>query len=62
MKPVDHRGLTVPARINARSGYFVVDTGAAHTLLNHRLLPALICVSCQRRASDPNWIQDVGKN
>ncbi len=41
MKPVSHGGLTVPARINGRSGYLVVDTGAAHTLLSQNAIAGL---------------------
>jgi gag-polyprotein putative aspartyl protease len=41
MRPVSYRGLTVPARINGRSGYFVVDTGAAHTLLSQNAIAGL---------------------
>jgi len=41
MKPLSHRGLSVPARINGRSGYFVVDTGAAHTLLSQNAIAGL---------------------
>jgi predicted aspartyl protease len=41
IRPVSHRGLTVPARINGRSGYLVVDTGAAHTLLSQNAIAGL---------------------
>ena len=41
MTPMSHRGLTVPARINGRSGYLVVDTGAAHTLLSQNAIAGL---------------------
>jgi predicted aspartyl protease len=41
MRPVSHRGLTVPVRINGRSGYMVVDTGAAHTLLSQHAIAGL---------------------
>jgi predicted aspartyl protease len=41
MRPVSHHGLTVPARINGRSGYLVVDTGASHTLLSQHAIAGL---------------------
>ena len=63
MKPVSHRGLTVPARINGRSGYFVVDTGAAHTLLNQQALAGLnMRVVSAARFWTQLGVQDVGKN
>jgi gag-polyprotein putative aspartyl protease/Aspartyl protease len=63
MKPVRYRGLTVPARINGRSGYFVVDTGAAHTLLNQQALAGLnMRVVSAARFWTQLGVQDAGKN
>ena len=63
MKPVSHRGLTVPARINGRSGYFVVDTGAANTLLSQNAITGL---NMRLVSASRFWtrfgVQDVGKN
>lgn len=63
MKPVSHRGLTVPARINGRSGYFVVDTGAAHSLLSQNAIAGL---NMRLVSASRFWtrlgVQDVGKN
>jgi hypothetical protein len=63
MKPVSHRGLTVPARINGRSGYFVVDTGAAHTLLSQQAIAGLnMRLVSAARFWTQLGVQDVGKN
>jgi predicted aspartyl protease len=63
MRPVSHRGLTVPARINGRSGYFVVDTGAAHTLLSQQAIAGLdMRVVSAARFWTQLGVQDVGKN
>src|SRR4029450_1472793 len=63
MSPISHRGLTVPARINGRSGYFVVDTGAAHTLLSQN---AIVGLNMRLASAARFWtqlgVQDVGKN
>jgi hypothetical protein len=63
MSPISHRGLTVPARINGRSGYFVVDTGAAHTLLSQNAIAGL---NMRLASASRFWtrlgVQDVGKN
>jgi len=63
MKSVSHRGLTVPARINGRSGYFVVDTGAANTLLSQNAITGL---NMRLVSASRFWtrfgVQDVGKN
>ena len=58
-----HRGLTVPARINGRSGYLVVDTGAAYTLLSQQATAGLgmRLVSASRFWTQLG-VQDVGKN
>ncbi|SRR6266536_80404 len=63
MKPISHRGLTVPARINGRSGYFVVDTGAAHTLLSQNAIAGLnMRLASAARFWTQLGVQDVGKN
>ena len=63
MTPISDRGLTVPARINGRSGYFVVDTGAAHTLLSQNAIAGL---NMRLASASRFWtrlnVQDVGKN
>jgi predicted aspartyl protease len=60
---VSHRGLTVPLRMNGRSGYMVVDTGAAHTTLSQHALAGLNMrlVSATRFNVRVGGI-DVGKN
>jgi predicted aspartyl protease len=63
MSPISHRGLTVPARINGRSGYFVVDTGAAHTLLSQNAIAGLdMHLASASRFWTRLGVQDVGKN
>jgi predicted aspartyl protease len=63
MRPVSHRGLTVPTRINGRSGYLVVDTGAAHTLLSQQALAGLnMRVVSAARFWTQLGVQDIGKN
>lgn len=63
MTPVSHRGLTVPARINGRSGYFVVDTGAAHTLLSQNGIAGLnMRIASAARFFTQLGVQDVGSN
>ena len=62
MKPVSHRGLTVPARINGRSGYLVVDTGAAHTLLSQSAIAGLNMQIAALSGLGKYAVQDVGKN
>jgi predicted aspartyl protease len=63
MRPVSYRGLTVPAPINGHSGYFVVDTGAAHTLLSQN---AIVGLNMRLASAARFWtqlgVQDVGKN
>jgi predicted aspartyl protease len=63
MRPVSHRGLTVPARINERSGYLVVDTGAVHTLLSQNAIAGLnMRLASAARFWTQLGVQDVGKN
>jgi predicted aspartyl protease len=63
MRPVSHRGLTVPVRINGRSCYFVVDTGAAHTLLSQQAIDGLkMRLVSAARFWTRLGVQDVGKN
>jgi predicted aspartyl protease len=62
MRRVSHRGLTVPTRINGRSGYLIVDTGSAFTLLSQHAIAGLgmRLVSASRSNYRPG-AQDVGK-
>ena len=63
MMPIGHRGLTVPARINGRSGYLVVDTGAAYTLLSQQAIAGLnMRLASASRFWTQLGVQDVGKN
>jgi hypothetical protein len=63
MTPLSHRGLTVPARINGRSGYFVVDTGSALTLLSQHAIAGLnMRLVSAARFWTQLGVQDVGKN
>jgi predicted aspartyl protease len=53
-----YRGLTVPVRINGRSGHMVVDTGASHTYLSQQSIAGL-----NMRLLGGTWTAavDVGK-
>ena len=62
MRPVSHRGLTVPARINGRSGYLVVDTGAAYTLLSQHAIAGLKMQAAALAGFGKFAVKDVGKN
>jgi hypothetical protein len=64
MQYVAYRGLTVPVRINGRSGYLVVDTGMTHTLLNQQATAGLnMPLASAARLERGGWgIQDIGKN
>ncbi len=62
MTPISHRGLTVPARINGRSGYFVVDTGAAHTLLSQNAIAGLNMRLASPTSFGKLGAPDVGKH
>jgi hypothetical protein len=62
IRPVSHRGLTVPARINGRSGYLIVDTGAAHTLLSQHAIAGLNMRLASPMGFGKLGVQDVGKN
>lgn len=63
MTPMSHRGLTVPARINGRSGYLVVDTGAALTVLSQHAIAGLnMRLASASRFWTQLGLQDVGKN
>jgi hypothetical protein len=62
MTPISHRGLTVPARINGRSGYLVVDTGAAHTLLNQNAIAGLKMRLASPTSFGKLGAPDVGKH
>jgi predicted aspartyl protease len=62
MRPISHRGLTVPARINGRSGYLVVDTGAANTLLSKHAIAGLNMRLASPLSFGKLGAQDVGKN
>jgi predicted aspartyl protease len=58
-----HRGLTVPAQINGRSGYLVVDTGASYTLLSQHAIAGLnMPLASASRFWTQFGVQDVGKN
>jgi hypothetical protein len=56
------RGLTVPARINGRSGHFVVDTGMRHTLLSQHAIAGLNMRLASPAGFGKLGTQDVGKN
>jgi hypothetical protein len=62
MRVIDHRGLTVPTRINGRSGYLVVDTGAANTILSQQAIAGLNMRLASRTGIVKRALQDVGKN
>jgi hypothetical protein len=62
MTPISHRGLTVPARINGRSGYLVVDTGAANTLLSQNAIAGLNMRLASPTSFGKLGAPDVGKH
>jgi hypothetical protein len=64
MQYVAYRGLTVPVRINGRSGYLVIDTGMTHTLLNQQAIAGLnMPLASAARLGRGGWaMQDVGKH
>jgi Aspartyl protease len=63
MQYVAYRGLTVPVKINGRSGYLVVDTGISHTTLNQQSIAGLsMPLASAARLERGGWaMQDVGK-
>jgi predicted aspartyl protease len=62
IRPVNHRGVTVPARINGRSGYLVLDTGASRTLLSQHAIAGLKMQIAGLGGFGKFAVQDVGKN
>jgi hypothetical protein len=61
---VAYRGLTVSARINGRSGSFVIDTGMTHTVLNQQAIAGLnMPLASAARLERGGWaMQDVGRH
>jgi predicted aspartyl protease len=64
MQYVAYRGLTVPARINDRSGSLVIDTGMTHTVLSQQAIARLnMPLASAARLERAGWaMQDVGRN
>jgi hypothetical protein len=64
MQFVAYRGLTVPARINGRSGSFVIDTGMTHTVLSQPAIAGLnMPLASAARLERGGWaMQDIGRN
>jgi hypothetical protein len=64
MQYVAYHGLTVPVRINGRSGYLVIDTGMTHTLLNQQAIAGLnMPLASAARLERGGWaMQDVGRH
>ena len=68
---VTHRGSTVPAQINGRSGYLVVDTGMRNTMLSEHAIAGLDLHVAALAGSGKRTgiggtirygVQDIGKN
>lgn len=64
MRYVAYHGLTVPVKINGRSGYAVIDTGMTHTVLNQQSLSGLnMPLASAARLGRGGWVmQDVGRH
>jgi hypothetical protein len=64
MQYIAYRGLTVPVKINGRSGYLIIDTGMTHTILNQQSIAGLnMSLASAARLGRRGWaMQDVGRN